>query len=170
MLRNLKQQNYTIHIGWVNGHAGIEGNEVADTLGKEAAQDEADRNCVYDRIPISTIASSVKGEGLTKWQSQWERTVKGAICKSFFPPQKVEQRLKLRIPITPEFTAIVSGHGKTRAYLNRFKLIDDPMCFCNEGEQSVEPIIYVCNLLEPHSSAMIKHKTTRGGIWPPHKQ
>jgi len=84
MLRNLKQQNWTIHIGWVKGHAGIEGNEVADTLGKEAAQDEADRNYVYDRIPISTIASSVKGEGLTKWQLQWERTVKGAICKSLF--------------------------------------------------------------------------------------
>jgi len=30
----------------------------------------------------------------------------------------VEQRLRLRIPITPEFTAIVSGHGKTRSYLN----------------------------------------------------
>ena len=54
----------------------------------------------------------------------------------------------LRIPITPEFTAIVSGHGKTRAYLNRFKIIDDPMCPCNEGEQTVEHLIYVCSILE----------------------
>jgi hypothetical protein len=57
--------------------------------------------------------------------------VKGAICRSFFPT--VEQRLKLRIPLTPEFTAIASGHGKTKAYLNRFNLIDNPMCPCNEG-------------------------------------
>ena len=99
--------------------AGIEGKEVADTLAKEAAQDEEDRNYVYDKIPVSTVASSVKKEGLRKWQAQWEREVKGAICRSFFP--NVEQRLRLRIPITPEFTAIVSGHGKTRAYLNRFK-------------------------------------------------
>jgi hypothetical protein len=62
--------------------------------------------------------------------------VKGAICKSFFPT--VEQRLKLRIPKTPEFTSIVSGHEKTNAYLNRFNLTDNPMCPCNEGEQSVE--------------------------------
>ena len=52
--------------------------------------------------------------------------MKGAICRSFIP--NVEQRLRLRIPITPEFIATVSGHGKTRAYLNRFKITDDPMC------------------------------------------
>jgi len=83
----------------------------------------------------------------------------------FFP--NVQQRLRLRIPITPEFTAIVSGHGKTKAYLNRFKLIDDPMCPCNEEEQSVGHLIYVCRLLDPHRSATIKYITIRGGILPP---
>jgi len=77
-----------------------------------------------DRIPISTIASRVKEEGLKKWQTQWENAVNGVSCRSFFP--KVDQRLKLRIPITPEFTAIISGHGKTKAYLNRFKLKRQP--------------------------------------------
>ena len=126
---------------------------------KEAAQDEEDRNYVYDKIPVSTIASSVK-KGLRKWQAQWERAVKGAISISFFP--NVEQRLRLRIPITAQFTAIVSGHGKTRAYLNRFKIIDDPMCPCNEGEQTVEHLIYECNTLEQRRSTMIRHITTRG--------
>jgi len=64
MVRNLTQQNWTVHIGWLKAHAGIEGNEVADTLAKEAAQDEEDKNYIYDRIPISTIASCVKEEGL----------------------------------------------------------------------------------------------------------
>ena len=119
------------------------------------------------RIPISTIASRVKEEGLKKWQAQWEKAVNGASCRSFFP--KVDQRLKLRIPITPEFTAIISGHGKTKAYLNRFKLTDNPMCPCNEREQSVEHLIYVCSILEPNRSDMIKRITTRGGIWTPQK-
>jgi len=91
--------------------------------------------------------------------------VNGASCRYFYP--KVDQRLKLQIPITPEFTAIVSGHGKTKAYLNRFKLTDNPMCPCNEGEQSVEHLIYVCSILETKRSDMIKHITTRGGTWPP---
>ena len=50
----------------------------------------------------------------------------------FFPT--VEQKLKLRILITPGFTAIVSGHGKTKGYLKRFNPTDKPMCPCNDGE------------------------------------
>jgi len=115
----------------VKAHAGIEGNKIVDTLAKEAAQDEKDGTYVYNRIPISTIASRVKEEGLKKWQAQWEKAVNGASCRSFFP--KVDQRLKLQIPITLEFTAIISGHGKTKAYLNRFKLTDSLMCPCNEA-------------------------------------
>jgi hypothetical protein len=168
MVQNLMKQNWSIHFGWVKAHTGIEGIEVVDTIAKEAAQDKEDRNFAYDRIPTSTIASSVKEEGLKKWQTQWERAVKGAICRSFFPT--VEQRLKLWIPITPEFAAIVSSHGKTKAYLNRFNLTDKLMCPCSEGEQSVEHLIYVCRILEPHRSSMIKHIMTRGGIWPPYKQ
>ena len=40
------------------------------------------------------------------------------------------------------------------------------MCPCNEGEQTVEHLIYVCSILEQRRSTMIKH-ITRGGIWPP---
>jgi len=149
----------------VKAHAVIESNEIADTLAKEAAQDEKDGTYVYKKIPISTVASRVKEEGLKKWQAQWEKAVNGASCRSFFP--KVDQRLKLWIPITPEITAIISGHGKTKAYFNRFKPTDNPMCPCNEGEQSMEHLTYVCSILGPNRSNMIKHIKSRGGIWPP---
>jgi hypothetical protein len=43
---------------------------------------------------------------------------------------------------------MVTGHGKTKAYLHRFKLIDNPMCPCNEGTQSTEHLIYDCRILE----------------------
>jgi hypothetical protein len=124
--------NWTIHFGWVKAHNGIEGNEKTDKFAKEAAQDEDDQNIVFDRIRVTTVASDIKTKGLTQWQNQWNSTEKGAVCRSFFP--MLERRLKMKIPITPELTAIVTGHGKMKAYLHWFKLTDNPMCPCNEGQ------------------------------------
>jgi hypothetical protein len=115
-------KNWSIHFGWVKAHAGIEGNELADKLAK-AAEDDGDLRIVYNRISISTVSS--------EWQRQWDSTDKGALCRSFFPI--VEERLKLKIPLTSEITAMVSGHGKTKSYLHRFRFIDNPMCPCNGG-------------------------------------
>jgi len=52
--------------------------------------------------------------------------VKGDSCRSFL--SKVDQRLKLRIQITPEYTDINIGHGMKKAYII--------ICQCNEGEET----------------------------------
>jgi hypothetical protein len=104
-------------------------------------------------------------KGLEQWQLQWNNAAKGAVCRSFFP--NLEQRLKAKIPITPEFTALVTGHGKTRSYLHRFKLADDLMCLCNEGQQTSDHIIFDCNLLEAQRGLMIRNIVGSGGSWPP---
>jgi hypothetical protein len=89
------------------------------------------------------------------------------MCRSFFP--RLEQRLKIKLPITPELLALVTGHGMTKAYLHRFKLADDPMCPCNEGQQTSDHIMFDCNILEAQRSTMIKQIMLNGGPWPPPK-
>jgi hypothetical protein len=89
---------------------------MADTLSKEAAQDENEQNIVHDRIPTTSAATELKKDCIIKWQRLWEGTTKGALCRSFFPT--VEQRLKVKLPITPGFTAMVTGQGKTKSYLH----------------------------------------------------
>ena len=96
MVRHLTLLDWTIHFGWVKAHARIEGNEMADTLAKEAAQNEGEQNIVYDRKPETTAASELKKEGIVKWQRQWEGTAKWALCRLFFPT--VEQRLQVKLP------------------------------------------------------------------------
>jgi hypothetical protein len=71
------------------------------------------------------------------------------------------------MPVTPEFTALVTGHGKTKSYLHRFKLADDPMCPCKGGMQTSHHIIFEC--IEAQRSSMIKQITISGGAWPPAK-
>jgi hypothetical protein len=73
---------------------------------------------------------------------------------------------KIAIPVTSEFTAIVSGHGKAKSYLHRFKLIDNPMCPSNGGDQTSENLIYDCKILEIQRKTMKHQIKTSGGTWP----
>jgi hypothetical protein len=68
--------------------------------------------------------------------------------------------------VTSEFTVIVSGHGKTKSYLHRFKLIDNPMCPCSGGAQSSEHLVYDCEILEIQRKTMKHQIKSSGGTWP----
>jgi hypothetical protein len=77
-------------------------------LAKDAASNKNEDEC-NSRFPKSAVISDLKEQSLKQWQSECERTTKGAITKSFFP--KIVDRLKLTISATPNFTTIVTGHG-----------------------------------------------------------
>jgi hypothetical protein len=129
----------------VKAHVGIQGNEMADRLAKEAATEDKGE-IVYDKIPIETIITEGKENGLTKWQEQWTSSTKGAVSKLFFRP--IKERMKTMIPISVEFMAIVMGHGLNRSYLNRFKIIPNSTCPCRLQEQTINHIILNCTQLE----------------------
>ena len=65
---------------------------------------------------------------------------KGVITKQFLP--NIKERLRKRIQLTPNLTAIVTAHGKTKDYIHRFKIIDSPERPCGTGNQTVEHLIY----------------------------
>ena len=85
----------------------------------------------FNRTPRNEIVQ-VRDQSIAKWQNQWDRTTKGLTTKQFFPI--VKDRLTNKIKLTPNFTAIVTAHGKTKPYPHRFKIIESPGCPCGEPE------------------------------------
>jgi hypothetical protein len=99
------------------------------------------------------------------WQWQWTNTGEGAVTKAFFP--SVRNRLRQKIPIFPEFTTMLTGHGKLRSYLHRFGLTDNAMCLCEAKEQITHHLIFQCKKLHNQRNEMIKQiKKNTGGNWP----
>jgi len=92
------------------------------------------------------VWSELNEQSVKEWQNEWERSSKGVITKSFFP--KIADRLILRINATPNFTTIVIGHGNIETYVYKYKIIGNPLCSCDEGEQSFDHILHECKLLE----------------------
>jgi hypothetical protein len=87
--------------------------------------------------------------------------------KEFFP--NVRDRLKIKININPNFTAMVTGHGRTRAHHHRFRLIDNAMCPCKEEDQTVDHLIYQCILLHTNRE-LFRVNIQQSGNWPASKQ
>jgi hypothetical protein len=108
----------------------------------------------------------VRDQSIAEWQNQWDRTTKGLATKQFFPI--IKDRLTTKINLTPNFTATVTAHGKTKAYLHRFKIIDSPECPCDGGNQTVDHILYGCIKLQREREQLI-HNLSNQDSWPVEK-
>ena len=126
----MEQHEWKVEFSWIKAHAGHRGNELADQMAKEAASNKTIEEC-YNRIPKSAVLCELNEQSVHQWQNEWERSSKGAITKSFFP--NIAESLKLRINVTPNITAMVTGHGNVKTYLYKYKTIESPPCYCKEA-------------------------------------
>jgi hypothetical protein len=74
----------------------------------------------------------------------------------------------MKININPVFTAMVTGHGKTRAYLHRFKLIEHAISVCKTEDQIIDHLINQCPLLHTQRE-FLKRSVLKSGNWPASK-
>jgi predicted nucleic acid-binding Zn ribbon protein len=120
----------------------------------------------YIHTPKNEIVLQVRDQSIVKWQNQWDRTTKGLATKQFFPI--IKDRLTTKIKLTPNFTAIVTTHGKTKVYLHRFKITESPECPCDGGNQTLDHILYDCIKLKREREKLI-HNLSNHDSWPVNK-
>jgi len=163
---NLERTNWTIDFSWVKAHVGIYGNELADRLAKDAACSTGIA-VTFDRIPKITLYTELEEEATQKWQKEWEKCTNAPVTKQIFP--NVRERINLSINVNPNFTAMVTGHGKTRAYLHRFKMVESATYPCNKEDQTLDHILNKC-ILHQTQRDLFKGTVLKSGSWPVSKE
>jgi len=83
---------------------------------------------------------------------------KAAITKEYFPT--VQERLSMNIRVTPNIEAMTTRHRKTRAYLHRFKLLDNATYVCKQGDQTIDHLLYHCKLFDKQRGTLRKTSST----------
>ncbi|GBM98329.1 hypothetical protein AVEN_113425-1 [Araneus ventricosus] len=75
-------ENARIRLGWVKAHIGIKGNEIADTLAKEATTDGIPAS---PPSPKSFLKKQLLQLSLSRWQAEWDSGETGRSVFSIIP-------------------------------------------------------------------------------------
>jgi len=114
---------------------------MADRLAKETALCGGTEN-MLTRIPKSTLYQEAREEARHKWQREWTTSQKSSATRQYFPT--VQDRLRSKIKLTPKISAVLTGHGMTKAYLHRFHLSEKAKCTCGNEYQTMIHILFQC--------------------------
>ncbi|XP_067143919.1 uncharacterized protein [Centruroides vittatus] len=128
----------TIQFKWVKAHVGLEGNERADELAKQAA-------CVsdldYNELPVLHIKRELNKKMNQRWQTTWNQSPKGRFTHNILP--NIQERLEDLKWMTIDFitTQMLSGHAKCMAYFFKTGKSDSEYCDCENEHQTVEHLV-----------------------------
>nr|XP_037877477.1 uncharacterized protein LOC119631031 [Bombyx mori] len=147
-INNIKLQKKQITLHWIKAHNGLEGNERADQLAKEAAKKKAKPE--YDKCPIAFVKRRIREESIDEWSERYEAGTTAGTTKLFFPNAAAAKKIIDTIKPTGVMTQILTGHGGFSEYLARFRCKESPACPCDGGTPETIPhILTECPISGP---------------------
>jgi hypothetical protein len=113
------------------------------------------------------LRSESEEESIQKWQKEWNECTKARMMKNFFP--NVQDRLEMKINITSNFATMVTGRGKTTAYVHHFKVVEQARSPCNNVDQTIDHLLYQSTLRHTPRK-LLRNSVPKTGNWPANKQ
>jgi ribonuclease HI len=168
----LRSMGWHVCLRWLPGHEGAEGNELADTAAKEAAQrasitfaqrephtgtPQAARPAIR-YILAASCRQRLRAGFAAQWQDSWNTNPHGAqIRRIFSAPSKAILALHsgLKRAASSIVVQLQTGKIALAAYLGTFGVMDSVDCTCTLGRQTVEHILTACPLHEIHRNDIL---------------
>jgi hypothetical protein len=116
----------------------------------------------YTRIPESYLYHVAVEEAKQKWQAAWITSYKAVATKQYFP--SVRDRLVTKLTLNTKLAAMLTGHGKTKAYMYRFNLRDDARCICGQNDQTMDHLLFHCEKTSTQQE-VLKHQLSQQQNW-----
>ncbi|XP_035221411.1 uncharacterized protein LOC118194337 [Stegodyphus dumicola] len=136
-----RNQEMRITLEWTRAHVGNSGNETADRLAKEAAQNMEAAQIEIPQ-PVSYLKRKLRDAAHLLWQTAWDNADTGRRAHALLP--KVDSEF---IMTRPQMVYYITGHGPFPAYFARFGISNSEQCSCGELG-TAEHYLYQCPLTE----------------------
>ncbi|CAB3250211.1 unnamed protein product [Arctia plantaginis] len=126
-------QGKDVTLFWIKANAGIDGNERANQLAKEAALSSR-RKPDYDLCPVSFVNRQIRSDSLDEWNRRYQSGHEASVTRVFFPDARDAYCLMRKIRPQGVATQILTGHGGFSQYLHRFRCRESPSCICDPAQ------------------------------------
>ena len=123
-----KKKGVTIKIEWTPGHANILGNEIADTLAKEAAQEAKQMKEEESVTAMTDIRKGAKESCFVKWQRKWELTEAGRHLFNLRPTVKSKDKFISHSKNLEILRQLRTGYTKLDEYNHKIDSEKSPYC------------------------------------------
>jgi ribonuclease HI len=140
----MQQSGRDVVLSWVPAHVGVPGNEVADEMAKHASIN----GTLSDEPPLPNDFKKItKHHILQKWKTKWKNSDTGRLTHSIFPDISEKpwfHEFQEERGVTNTISRIITGHCYVRSHLNRFNIVDDPLCVCRQNYETADHLMWEC--------------------------
>ena len=164
LILSAEKKDLSIIINWTPGHTDVEGNEVADRLAKEAAQEAKELSEESNIITNAEVNKNAKISSRFKWQRRWEISETGRHFYEFKPD--IDTKPLIDIPNHQSFTIINqlrTGYSRLNEYRYKIGQSETPSCQCGATE-SVEHFVLYCPNTENERLELLNNLNNTLGI------
>lgn len=157
-----------VKLVWIPSHVGIQDNESADRLAREAIRTGRDTQYGIPTSEVSNVWKLNMYEDMFKWVKE-EATRRGAwYCNNFLNESRYTWFNKFNISrrTVTTINRLRSGHTSLRASLFRFQIVDSPMCVRCDVEKTPNHVFWGCIGYEEQRKVFQKALVHKRGLLP----